>query len=425
VPIAYGETVAGDLAQRSKVDAYTFTGTAADLLVARLAETTSVLEPELRLYDASGAPVAAAATSSLAELPLTELPGSGTYSLLVMDDPGLDTGSYSLHVQRLNGPADATALSYGTTLSGTVPAAAATVAYTLDASLTDRVLLRAAEAATGSSLAPRLRLYGSDGTLLGSTYGSYAAELDALELPATATYTLLVLDNSGSYGGDFFLHCQRTNGPAGAVPLDYGDSHAATLDMRSEADAYTFTAAVNDTLVARMTEGTSALEPLLRLYGPGGDMVAGDAGSLEALITGLRLSEAGVYTLLAMDDPGLDTGDYLLHLQGGAGVSAVETPEAGELPGLSLALYGCSPNPFNPATTIRFELPATAVVKVEVYAVSGHRVATLVRGTMPAGRHAVTWRGCDDTGRELATGIYLVRMEAAGRRMTAKATLLK
>lgn len=80
------------------------------------------------------------------------------------------------------------------------------------------------------------------------------------------------------------------------------------------------------------------------------------------------------------------------------------------------------PNPFNPGTTIGLDLPRPVTVRLRVYDLRGALVATLLDGPMPAGRHAVVWRGQDDRGRAMASGVYTYRVEAgddcASRTMT-------
>jgi hypothetical protein len=84
------------------------------------------------------------------------------------------------------------------------------------------------------------------------------------------------------------------------------------------------------------------------------------------------------------------------------------------------ALYPNHPNPFNPETTIRFDLPEDAVVQLAVYNVLGQRVATLAGGALPAGRHSVHFRA-----DALASGLYICRLESAGFVQTRKMMLLK
>jgi hypothetical protein len=100
-----------------------------------------------------------------------------------------------------------------------------------------------------------------------------------------------------------------------------------------------------------------------------------------------------------------------------------DTPDA---PPARFALHGNHPNPFNPATTIRFELGAPAPVRLAVFDMSGRLVRHLVDGDrLGAGRHDRTWDGRDGDGRSMAAGVYLYRLEAGDFRRTQRMTLVK
>jgi hypothetical protein len=92
---------------------------------------------------------------------------------------------------------------------------------------------------------------------------------------------------------------------------------------------------------------------------------------------------------------------------------------------LALRLHQNSPNPFNPETTLSFSLPADGQVELAVYDVSGRKVATLVDATLEGGPHAVTWRGLDDQGRRVASGVYFFRLHRAGEILSRKGVLMK
>lgn len=83
------------------------------------------------------------------------------------------------------------------------------------------------------------------------------------------------------------------------------------------------------------------------------------------------------------------------------------------------------PNPFNPATTIRFHLPAPGGARLAVYALDGRRVATLVDGGLPAGTHAVTWHGRDDRGRPVASGAYVCRLTAGASSASIRMVMIR
>jgi flagellar hook assembly protein FlgD len=87
------------------------------------------------------------------------------------------------------------------------------------------------------------------------------------------------------------------------------------------------------------------------------------------------------------------------------------------------------PNPFNPVTTIAFEVPALddgAAVRLTVHTVGGSLVRTLVDEPLAAGRHTVVWDGLDDRGVRSASGVYFCRLEVGERTAgVRKMSLLK
>ncbi len=83
------------------------------------------------------------------------------------------------------------------------------------------------------------------------------------------------------------------------------------------------------------------------------------------------------------------------------------------------------PNPFNPSTTISFNLPSDEQAEVSVYAVDGSKVATLVSEVMSAGDHSVVWMGKDSTGASVASGAYFYRLTTPSFSETRVMTLVK
>lgn len=83
------------------------------------------------------------------------------------------------------------------------------------------------------------------------------------------------------------------------------------------------------------------------------------------------------------------------------------------------------PNPFNPATTIRFSLARSGEVSLEIYNILGQPVAEPVDGTLPAGEHDVIWDGRDRDGEPVASGIYIYRLRADNETMTKTMALVK
>jgi hypothetical protein len=84
------------------------------------------------------------------------------------------------------------------------------------------------------------------------------------------------------------------------------------------------------------------------------------------------------------------------------------------------ALYPAYPNPFNPSTTIRFDLPAEGFITLSVYDITGKLVETLINKTMPAGYHSHTWNPVS-----LSSGLYIVQLKTGEKAFNQKITFIK
>ena len=90
--------------------------------------------------------------------------------------------------------------------------------------------------------------------------------------------------------------------------------------------------------------------------------------------------------------------------------------------------YGLSqnmPNPFNPSTTISYEVPESGAVKLVVYNLLGQQVRTLVNDNIEAGYHTIVWDGADEFNRQVASGIYIYKMHAGAFNATKRMMFLK
>jgi len=96
-----------------------------------------------------------------------------------------------------------------------------------------------------------------------------------------------------------------------------------------------------------------------------------------------------------------------------------------EAPRVGFSLAQNHPNPFSPATTIRYSLPRDGDLAIVIYDASGRSVRTLHRGHATAGAHIITWDGAGDNGRPVGSGIYFCQMEFGEFAATRKMIMMK
>jgi hypothetical protein len=88
-------------------------------------------------------------------------------------------------------------------------------------------------------------------------------------------------------------------------------------------------------------------------------------------------------------------------------------------------LQTCQPNPFKGLTRVRFALPQAGQVSIKIYDAGGRMVRTLVEEHLPAASYSVFWTGADSQGRQLHSGVYMIRMEAGRFTKTERAVILE
>ena len=104
--------------------------------------------------------------------------------------------------------------------------------------------------------------------------------------------------------------------------------------------------------------------------------------------------------------------------------AATETGQETRLPS-KFRLLQNSPNPFSPATSIRYELPVSTHVRIDVYSVSGRHVCTIVDGPREAGHNRAAWDGTDASGHSVSSGVYVYEMRAGEFTSRKRMVLLK
>jgi len=160
---------------------------------------------------------------------------------------------------------------------------------------------------------------------------------------------------------------------------------------------------------------------------PGGTLILSfpvpDYAVQHALFSRFRFStEPGLaFVGIAIDG---EVEDYLIDII----PASVDRKQSLNIP-TSFQIYPNFPNPFNPATVIRFDLPAnnksTYHVDLSIYNMRGQFIRKLVDEEKSPGTCTVTWDGCDDFGQQVNSGIYLLKITADEYNTCIKMIILK
>lgn len=214
--------------------------------------------------------------------------------------------------------------------------------------------------------------------LLGSRDG--LGRLDCLTLDGSLVYA------TGTGSG--LLHVIDVSDPAAPLPVgEVGvplDPHALGI-----LDTFLYLATANGVIVIDIMDPSQpGVVGVLEADGPANDIC----------ISRGRLLVASGSTGLAVFDPQCPIS------------VPIETRPAPQASPAMSRIVSASPNPFNPATLIEFEVRSPGPVEITIHDAAGRRIAVIESEPLPTGRHRRRWDGRDDTGRATASGTYLVRM---------------
>jgi len=93
------------------------------------------------------------------------------------------------------------------------------------------------------------------------------------------------------------------------------------------------------------------------------------------------------------------------------------------VPTTNIVMYNY-PNPFNPTTTISYNLTTESNIELSIYNLKGQKIKQLVKDQLSAGKHTVNWNGTDQKNQPVSSGIYLYKLNADGRYTTTKKMIL-
>lgn len=230
------------------------------------------------------------------------------------------------------------------------------------------------------------------------------------------------------------LYISTMNGTLYAIGEPGPD--VAALDLDLPAVVPPGSTWIPNAVLRNLRAGSASCEVALRIAAPGRPAYADTVAVLGLSELTSRLvafapwtaaPETGVVysatvTALLADDNNPENDVHATAVRTAAGPTGV--PGAGP-PAAGVRLEPCRPNPFNPVTTIGYELAREMRIRLAVYDLRGRLVSTLLEGTRPAGAGQAVWRGRDDRGLEVPSGTYLCRLSAEGGTATRLMTLVR
>ena len=152
------------------------------------------------------------------------------------------------------------------------------------------------------------------------------------------------------------------------------------------------------------------------------------------LNSGLIENDQNMYLSIPLQFDGNDYQVSTVSLKGitivgadGSIIKSIARTESSEIKAIpvSFALQQNFPNPFNPSTEIRFDLPENDNVTLAVYNMMGQKIKTLTSGNMSPGYHSIIWNGTNDAGAKVATGMYFYSINTSSFQSIKKMLFLK
>ena len=147
----------------------------------------------------------------------------------------------------------------------------------------------------------------------------------------------------------------------------------------------------------------------------------GENQTVTVTFAPLTAGDYNAQLLILNDDP---LNDSLSISLSGVADNATGINDATSLP-TTFAVSPNFPNPFNPSTTIAYQLAGTAFVRLEIYDMLGQKIRTLVHQQLPAGYYQAVWDGRNDQGVQAGSGLYLYRFTAGNVTTVRKMVMLK
>lgn len=288
-----------------EVDCYSFPAIVNDEIRVIVVPTSGNFDPDLEVFRPNGTLLCGTIFTDVT----CRVTSAGTQHVMIR---GGGTGSYKIHVQRLNNPRACPGIRFGNPPTSGTYAVGEVDCFTFLGRFSNRAVndvIRVSVTTTSGNFDPDLEIIRPNGTLLcGTIFTELTCELDA-----DGNHRILV---RGTGTGSYKIHVQRLNNP-GACPLIPFDTPRTGTYTVGEIDCFSFQGAVNDNVKVEVTTISGNFDAELEIIRPNGSKLC---GTIFTELT-CQLTSAGYYHILVQ---GSGTGSYRIRLSclGGSCMSA-------------------------------------------------------------------------------------------------------
>ncbi len=292
---------------------YTFDVTAGWEYIIRMADrSNSDFTPRIEVLDSDGLSIGSHWDNICAEV-VFPAPKSGTYTVRATDYSSGYTGNYSIVVQRSRLPGNARTVIFGRNYVNTIAAVGGLDIYTFDIDAGKECTVRMTDR-SNTDLTPRIYVFDPDGQRIDSRWNISEVEL-VFNTIKSGSYTVWVMDDKGYYTGqyDFIVEVSNQTGNPGV--LEFGHMQLDVISGAEMRHTYTFDVTAGWKYIIRMADrSNSDFTPRIEVLDSDGLSIGSDWDNICAEVVFLA-PKSGTYTVRAMDNGGVDTGNFAIIVQ--------------------------------------------------------------------------------------------------------------
>jgi len=309
-----GGVISAAIGVAGEQDEHTFDVATGESVVIRVVDTGgTAFTPLFRVYRPDGTSASFNYDATTASITLNNATVAGTYTVVVMDYAGTNTGNYNIYYAKAPGANEGGALINGGVISDSL-AVGDLDSYTFEVATSESVVIRVAETGGNTSFTPLFYVYRPDGTYASFNYDATTASITLNNATVAGTYTVVVMDYAGTNAGNYNIYYAKAPGANEGGALINGGVISDSLAV-GDLDSYTFAMAVGQSAQIQVVDTSNdAFTPLFYVYRPDGTYASFNYGATTASITLSNVTVAGTYTVVVMDYVGTNTGNYNIYL---------------------------------------------------------------------------------------------------------------